>query len=362
MKDETPLAVLRELYTDCTDPNNYGEDDIPSYPPDTSFIDWCIDVQKQEKESGSGSGFDFKEKELELLIYISYVKEVRKVVVKAEGLIDKYGRNSDGHTSKRIAVCVKRYRSDQVDIDELVDEISKKENLTTKEIENLKDSFDEDRQFNIHNDWLEFIADYFVNNYIAEKCCISSQDWWQEQIDEYVNTGINFMVFNKEWTIQERIDYLVKRKERDKLEEKHLNNICKKDVFFFGRSGGWLSLADAGGIQDSIDSIELLLGDVEDAVGNEDINTYLCSLEYYTEPLKPQLEAVDWLIGVTKEHVKGMDFKAELTYKVEEEVYEIKEITAYNKKKNTLINVILANLKIPHKEQVKFLSKQKMEI
>jgi hypothetical protein len=190
----------------------------------------------------------------------------KQLKIKAEESLE-YLKSVSRFYDHNTIYCVNVKRGcDYVNIEDLASKYSKK----LKEA--ILEEFNEDYMGNLYQDWLEYVSEYFIEEYLKDNC----------SDDEKVKKYIPF--------------------------------IDKKSMGLYGRSGGWFGVTS-----DVEDNLEALLMDIEDMKLKElykyhDIDSYF-----------QKVEAIKWVLNEADKYNKGLKWKDELEFKVEEFVGEKKE-------------------------------------
>lgn len=189
-------------------------------------------------------------------------KEIKQ---KTEESIEYLNSVSRYYQGKVFCVNVKRHFDDW----SLEDVASK----YTKRVKSaILEEFNDERVDRMYWDWLSFEADYFVDDYLKQNCTDS---------DEV---------------------------------KKHMAYLSDDYIGFYGRSGGWFGVDSK-----LLDELEEVLLDLEDYTLDE-VHRY-----HDIDGLFAHVEAVKWVLDEADKFNRGLTFKDELEYRVEEYADEVKK-------------------------------------
>lgn len=189
--------------------------------------------------------------------------------------------------------------------------IMTEQNYTDEQKEYLRDIAD-NNWFCQHWDWfLEDQARYFIEDYI-HGCTISSNEYY-EGLKAEIKKGKKtcYPYIEKKRSIQSKLKEVEKWQKRDNQQSFYLSMLSTREIGFFGRSGGWLSITD-------FNSFFSLLEDIELNVQYKEKSDAL----YTLKEAKNLLNAVVWLYNAAKKMHEGIpeSWKEEVKFRLNEEL------------------------------------------
>ena len=222
-----------------------------------------------------------------------------------------------------------------------VEEHIKTLNLTEEEKENLLNEFDEDRLNSIYYHTCENEVSYFKDfvglcattnfnkvwrafNTIKDNFCSIELKYYYNYIEGHENK--TFKEFQK---------YFISKNEKDFQEYCILSQFDTKNVWQFGRSGGWLSFAECNEVENFCEDEANMYYYLESAYNegnNKEFNEILKDYMYRYETKKDlikriedailcfdeKIEAVNWMLKHIEDEVKG--FKENLLHQLGHEI------------------------------------------
>lgn len=247
------------------------------------------------------------------------LKQINNFLESAKEILEN-NTHCDSHNTY-IAVNVKRY-NDYVDAEALIDSMK----ISQMKKDFLKEEFTDNYINDVYYLWLEIEGNYFCDD-VMTGCRNSNGDYWDKEISE-VQKGMvcSHPYIEKLKTKEAKIKELEKWKARDIKELNYLSLLDNKVSGFFGRSGGWLGIKGIEILQNKIDEIESILYHTQNIDGSfvsedkEEIEGYIEDCLYYVDI--PLINALNWIIEEIKDFNKGLNFKDEIKYKIEDMLEE----------------------------------------
>ena len=189
-------------------------------------------------------------------------KEIKAKAKETMEYLDTVSRYYQGRV---FCVNVKRH-GDDFDVEDISSKYPKQVRKAVAE------EFADEKLGDIHWRWLEYEASFFVDDYLKQNC-------------------------------EDREDV-----------EKYMTHLKDDSIGFYGRSGGWFGVS--GKVYEEFEELLLDLDDNDYTFGQ--INQY-----HDIGGMFAKVEAITWVLNEADKYNKGLTFKDELTYKIEEFVSEI---------------------------------------
>lgn len=267
---------------------------------------------------------------------------------KAEKLLEFFDSCDCGYYdsgTKYFEVNVKRYH-DGIDIEEFIKKYPKKYH------NKLLEEFTESKIYTIYSLWLEYEASYLINDCIKGHCMNTSEKWWRENVEKKILIGENtgYQYIDEKESKTEKLNILEDWIKKDKEEIEMFSLV--KDIYQLGRSGGHICFT----INYNTSALEeIVSGYIED---KEDIKNIIEEAEDIKDKVLKLKTFID-------NFNKNLNFKDELSFRIEEYMEELKEIEEEDikiKKEaekgiTETMNSKLSELLLSKNEQVKRLAK-----
>ena len=247
------------------------------------------------------------------------LKQINNFLENAKDILENHCHND--RYNQYIAVNVKRY-NDYVNVENLIDDMK----ISEKKKDFLKSEFSENYINDIYFYWLENEANYFTDD-VMGGCRNCNAQYWDKEIHLVKsNEKINYPHIDNIGKKADKIKELEKWKAKDIKELKYLSILDNKLSGFFGRSGGWLGIKEANILQNRIDEIENNLDYFKDSDNKEDREGYIEDCLYYVD--NGLIEALYWIIEEINIFNKGLNFKDEIKYRIDNmlEILKLKEV------------------------------------
>ena len=247
--------------------------------------------------------------------YTRELKKINKFLEEAKSILNDHTHCGD--QENYIAVNVKRY-NDYIDVYDIINNMQ----ISKDKIEFLKNQFSDDRINNIYYSWLRMGANYFTDD-VMNGCRNSSAEYWNSEIEKIKQNekSIYPHIANIEKT-ENKIKEIEKWKKRDIKELNYLSILDNELEGFFGRSSGWLGIKKAEILQDKIDEIEYILSKCLNADNNiiindqDEMDGYIEDCLYHAD--HELIKALNWIIKEIDIFNKGLDFKNEIDFRIDE--------------------------------------------
>lgn len=194
-----------------------------------------------------------------------------------------------------IACNVKLRKEKQYCMEDEIEEICQDMKLSEAKTEYIMEVFDNNHLNRLHLSWLEYECEYLHDDYLNGKCCFSSSEWYDKEIEK------------KKDNIKE-VNSLKKWKKKDNIAIKHIDVLNQYGGLegFFGRMGGWYAILDVDVLQNLINEID-------------GTNEWEDKVMFYND-LKDLYNACEWVKERISGMVGGLNFEEEVKFRIEEEL------------------------------------------
>ena len=267
---------------------------------------------------------------------------------KVEKLFDFFNGCDDGYYDSETLyyeVNVKRYH-DGVEIEDFI------KKYPGKYHKRILEEFTESHIYNIYDFWLEYEASYLINDAIMGHCMNTSEKWWRENVEKKILIGEKpgYPYIDEKESKTEKLDILESWIKKDKEEIEMFSLV--KEIYQLGRSGGHICF-----------TINYTASELEDVV-----NEYIEDKEDIKRIIEEAEEVKDNVLKLKTfidNFNKNLDFKDELSFRIEEYIEELEAEDKENKRikkeaeesSSETMNSKLSDLLLSKNEQVKRLAK-----
>jgi hypothetical protein len=191
----------------------------------------------------------------------------KQLITKAEKAI-KYLESVNRGYDHREVYCVNVKRG--LDYGDLAGSI---EGYSKKLKEAVRAEFTDEYIGGLYQDWLESEANYFIEDFLKDNCC------------------------------------------EDENVKKYMPFLNEGSIGLYGRSGGWFGVTS-----EVADNLEALLTDLDSGMKLQEVYEYHDIDSYFDT-----IEAIEWVLDEADKYNKGMSWKDELIFRIDEFVEEKKE-------------------------------------
>ena len=242
------------------------------------------------------------------------LKQINNFLENAKEILEN-NTHCDRHNNY-IAVNVKRY-NDYVNVEELIDNME----LSKVKKDFLEEEFTENYINDLYYEWLRIGAHYFTDD-VMDGCRNENTGYWDIQIT-LIKEGQKtcYPDIEKLKTKEAKIKQIEKWKTKDTKELKYLLTLDNEVCGFFGRSSGWLGIKEVSVLQNKIDEIKYILSNSLNennqfvSEDQEEIEGYIEDCLHFVD--MPLINALNWIIKEITSFNKGLDFKNEIKYRIE---------------------------------------------
>lgn len=263
----------------------------------------------------------------EILKRIEDIKLLEKSIKKLDSVIDEYYLLWDNYITRGNFICVnvKRY-NDIIDIEEILSNWNTE--LSNEQKNAIREYFTDEDINEIWWDWLEFNTELVMDAYNGS--VVISNSFYDDLIkDIKQDRKTPYEEVNKLRTKEKKIALVEKYREDNNEIKQHIDYLSNFECAFCGNNGGYFGIAPPNNVYDLLDTLSFEYNDyvnfIEEVpsieisqIDNGYIHNAIEKIDYAIEEINNVISAVEWFLNWIDDFNKGLDFKEEIIFRIEE--------------------------------------------